>query len=254
MRDVHPAVSQERTSEEAGWSTPHPRPPSSPLHSRPRETYPGKQQLTQRLSPVQGHSGTRPGPLWRSPGSAASAAGPGGAAGSARSAGRAPSPSARRPHPPRPPRTPDTRPPRPPPAGSRGRGPQAWAPGALLGTGIRVSKGAGGDPQLREALRAASWTPPSPPKTKAATHRVSPSGAGTRAPQRPPGPLQPRGSGRSPRGPGQPPHTHTHTHTRTPGILLTQGSNLHLLHWQADSLPLSNVESPLGLIMVSKSY
>ena len=28
------------------------------------------------------------------------------------------------------------------------------------------------------------------------------------------------------------------------GIFLTQGSNLHLLHWQADSLPLSHQESP----------
>ena len=28
------------------------------------------------------------------------------------------------------------------------------------------------------------------------------------------------------------------------GIFLTQGSNLHLLHWQADSLPLSQQESP----------
>ena len=28
------------------------------------------------------------------------------------------------------------------------------------------------------------------------------------------------------------------------GIFQTQGSNLHLLHWQADSLPLSHLESP----------
>ena len=28
------------------------------------------------------------------------------------------------------------------------------------------------------------------------------------------------------------------------GIFLTQGSNLHLLHWQADSLPLSHLGSP----------
>ena len=28
------------------------------------------------------------------------------------------------------------------------------------------------------------------------------------------------------------------------GIFLTKGSNLHLLHWQADSLPLSHLESP----------
>ena len=29
------------------------------------------------------------------------------------------------------------------------------------------------------------------------------------------------------------------------GIFPTQGLNLHLLHWQADSLPLSHQESPL---------
>ena len=29
------------------------------------------------------------------------------------------------------------------------------------------------------------------------------------------------------------------------GIFLTQGLNLHLLHWQEDSLPLSHWESPL---------
>ena len=28
------------------------------------------------------------------------------------------------------------------------------------------------------------------------------------------------------------------------GIFLTQGCNLHLVHWQADSLPLSHLESP----------
>ena len=41
------------------------------------------------------------------------------------------------------------------------------------------------------------------------------------------------------------------------GILQTQGSNQHLLHWQADSLPLSHLGSPLcacilGLKQVSK--
>ena len=30
----------------------------------------------------------------------------------------------------------------------------------------------------------------------------------------------------------------------SPGDLLIQGSNLHLLHWQADSLPLSHLRSP----------
>ena len=31
----------------------------------------------------------------------------------------------------------------------------------------------------------------------------------------------------------------------TPGIFLTQGANLHLLHWQADSLPLNHLGSPI---------
>ena len=30
----------------------------------------------------------------------------------------------------------------------------------------------------------------------------------------------------------------------SPGIMPTQGSNLHLLHWQANSLPLCHLESP----------
>ena len=34
------------------------------------------------------------------------------------------------------------------------------------------------------------------------------------------------------------------------GIFLTQGSNLCLLHWQADSLPLSHPESPLHWVKV----
>ena len=33
------------------------------------------------------------------------------------------------------------------------------------------------------------------------------------------------------------------------GIFLTQGSNLHLLHWQADSLPLSHQGSPKKLCL-----
>ena len=37
------------------------------------------------------------------------------------------------------------------------------------------------------------------------------------------------------------------------GILLTQGSNPHLLHWQADSLPLSHQGSPKGDIHVNKT-
>ena len=32
----------------------------------------------------------------------------------------------------------------------------------------------------------------------------------------------------------------------SPGDLLTQGSNLRLLHWQVDSLPLSHLGSPRG--------
>ena len=31
------------------------------------------------------------------------------------------------------------------------------------------------------------------------------------------------------------------------GNFLTQGSNLHLLHWQEDSLPLCHLESPVYL-------
>ena len=37
------------------------------------------------------------------------------------------------------------------------------------------------------------------------------------------------------------------------GIFLTQGLNLHLLHWQADSLPLSHLESPVQSI-ISTNY
>ena len=37
------------------------------------------------------------------------------------------------------------------------------------------------------------------------------------------------------------------------GIFLTQGSNKHLLHWQADSLPLSHQESPFVGEKASKS-
>ena len=33
-------------------------------------------------------------------------------------------------------------------------------------------------------------------------------------------------------------------HLLLQGIFLTQGSNLHLLHWQAGSLPLSHKENP----------
>ena len=32
------------------------------------------------------------------------------------------------------------------------------------------------------------------------------------------------------------------------GIFLSQGANLHFLHWQADSLPLSHQESPLNTL------
>ena len=33
-------------------------------------------------------------------------------------------------------------------------------------------------------------------------------------------------------------------HTLFHGLILTQGSNAHLLHWQVDSLPLNHLESP----------
>ena len=36
------------------------------------------------------------------------------------------------------------------------------------------------------------------------------------------------------------------------GIFLTQGSNLRLLHWQADSLPLSHVGSPWLMVSSDK--
>ena len=36
------------------------------------------------------------------------------------------------------------------------------------------------------------------------------------------------------------------------GAVLTQGSNLHLLHWQADSLPLSHQGSPIGRLVCNK--
>ena len=36
------------------------------------------------------------------------------------------------------------------------------------------------------------------------------------------------------------------------GIFLTQGSNPHLLHWQADSLPLSHLGSPLDAFVCSQ--
>ena len=38
------------------------------------------------------------------------------------------------------------------------------------------------------------------------------------------------------------------------GIFLDQGSNLCLLHWQADSLPLSHQGSPILLIFISTSF
>ena len=36
------------------------------------------------------------------------------------------------------------------------------------------------------------------------------------------------------------------------GIFPTKGSNLHLLHWQADSLPLSHQGSPLRVVVKIK--
>ena len=39
----------------------------------------------------------------------------------------------------------------------------------------------------------------------------------------------------------------------SPGHLLTQGSNLHLLHWQANSLPLSHQGSPSYTLVINKS-
>ena len=38
------------------------------------------------------------------------------------------------------------------------------------------------------------------------------------------------------------------------GICLTQGLNLHLLHWQMDSLPLSHQVSPRELLLPPKSF
>ena len=38
--------------------------------------------------------------------------------------------------------------------------------------------------------------------------------------------------------------------SRDPGIFLTQGSNLHLLHWQADALPLNHQGSTLLLLLL----
>ena len=41
------------------------------------------------------------------------------------------------------------------------------------------------------------------------------------------------------------------------GIILTQGSNLHLLYWQADSLPLSHLRSPnivVGVVYYNYQY
>ena len=40
-----------------------------------------------------------------------------------------------------------------------------------------------------------------------------------------------------------------HCHFLVQGIFPTQGSNLHLLHWQADSLPLSHGGSPVPGIL-----
>ena len=41
-------------------------------------------------------------------------------------------------------------------------------------------------------------------------------------------------------------------HFLLPGILPTQGSNLHLLHWEADSSPLSHLGSPIRCLCVHK--
>ena len=41
------------------------------------------------------------------------------------------------------------------------------------------------------------------------------------------------------------------------GIFLTQGSNpchLHLLHWQADSIPLHHLESPWSVFLIALSF
>ena len=46
-------------------------------------------------------------------------------------------------------------------------------------------------------------------------------------------------------------------HLLLQGIFLTQGSNptlLHLLHWQADSLPLSHLGSPLFIYLVKAKF
>ena len=43
-------------------------------------------------------------------------------------------------------------------------------------------------------------------------------------------------------------HTGVHSHFLLQGIFLTQRLNLHLLHWQADSLPLAPLGSPGAII------
>ena len=37
------------------------------------------------------------------------------------------------------------------------------------------------------------------------------------------------------------------------GVFLTKGSNPHLLHWQADFLPLSDLGSPRGILLITQS-
>lgn len=167
---VCPAVSQERASEEARGPT-HTPGSFLPPHSGPQETYPGKQQLTQRLSPrVQGAAALSlvlcgeapdqqhlPRPWrssWKCP-----------------LGWTHPAPSARR----------STRPAtshsrhtssRPPPA-ARGGGCRPGLQGLCWEHESGSARVRAGTPQLREALRAASWAPDPSTKTKAATHRAT---------------------------------------------------------------------------------
>ena len=60
-------------------------------------------------------------------------------------------------------------------------------------------------------------------------------------------------SGSSVHGIFQARNTGVGCHCLLQGIVLIQGSNLHLLQWQVDSLPLSHLESPV-LKLVKANY
>ena len=60
--------------------------------------------------------------------------------------------------------------------------------------------------------------------------------------------LQPHGlPGSSVHGDSPGKNTGVGSHSFLQGVFLTQGLNLDLLHWQADSLPLSHLENPLNI-------